>query len=113
MHGMNATTGKPLEGDAHLSQSIGDILSTPIGTRIGLRDYGSDLPDLIDQPANRAGALRLYAAAALAIARWEPRIALIRVGIAATATPGAFAMLVEGRRTDTPGSTRLTIPVRA
>jgi phage baseplate assembly protein W len=114
MLGMSRTTGKALGGDAHLAQSIGDILTTPIGSRVGRRDYGSLLPELIDQPMNPAGRIRLFAATAMAIARWEPRIRLTRVSLTG-AVDGAFALLLEGQRTDSsqPNSfTRLTIPVR-
>ena len=52
MIGMSRETGTALDGNAHLAQSIGDILSTPLGARVMRRDYGSDLPDLIDRPLN-------------------------------------------------------------
>lgn len=113
MIGMDARTGKHLEGDAHLAQSVGDILSTPIGTRCGRRDYGSLLPELVDQPANPALKLRLYAATALALLRWEPRIAVQRVAIVQR-VPGVVDVTVEGARTDQPQRnlrTRLTVPV--
>lgn len=115
MIGMNASTGKALEGDAHLAQSIGDILSTPIGTRTMRRDYGSLLFELIDAPFNPATRLRLYAAVAIALARWEPRIRLTRVGIAAGADVGEAVIEIEGARTDAaqPNSfARLTVPLR-
>lgn len=114
---MDRSTGKPMGGDAHLAQSIGDILSTPIGSRVMRRDYGSALFQLIDQPMNALGRLRIIAAAADAIRRWEPRIRLTRaqlVGDAATFAAGTFALMVEGQRTDDPsptGLTRLSIPL--
>ena len=37
-----------LEANAHLNQSIADILTTPIGTRVMRPDYGSNIPRLID-----------------------------------------------------------------
>jgi hypothetical protein len=52
MIGMDAVTGKPMYDTAHLSQSIGDILSTPIGSRVMRRDYGSALFELVDAPGN-------------------------------------------------------------
>lgn len=54
MNGMDATTGKPLSGDAHLAQSVADILTTPIGSRVMRRSYGSLIPSLIDAPINAA-----------------------------------------------------------
>lgn len=114
MIGMDAATGKPLTGNAHLAQSIGDILSTPIGTRVGRRDYGSNIAALIDSPMNPLGRLRLFAATADAIRRWEPRIRLTRVGLNAVAgTAGAFTVELQGQRTDdaVAGATTLSIPL--
>lgn len=113
MLGMSRTTGKPLSGVAHLAQSIGDLLSTPIGSRVIRRDYGSLLTALIDQPYNAALRIRLFAATALAIARWEPRLALTRVALDRSDT-GAFTLTLDGRRTDVPAAnslTRLTVPL--
>ena len=113
MIGMSAVTGKPLEGLDHLRQSIADILSTPIGTRVGRREYGSLLADLVDQPMNALGRMRLMAATALAIQRWEPRVTLSAVVIGQTG-PGAFSAQLAGQRTDVTGpnaSTRLTVPL--
>lgn len=53
MRGMNASTGKELEGLNHLKQSIVDILTTPIGSRVMRRDYESRLLELVDKPINR------------------------------------------------------------
>ena len=111
MIGTNALTGQPLAGDAHLEQSVGDILATPIGTRVGLRDYGSDLFDLVDAPLNALTRLRVIAATAGAIARWEPRLKLTRVLVGAGATLGQAGLQLIGVRTDQPGAGSLTIPV--
>lgn len=78
---MNATTGRSMDEVAHIQQSIGDIVGTRIGTRIKRRDYGSLVPDLIDHPGNATNQLRLMAAIAMAIARWEPRVLLTKVNI--------------------------------
>ena len=78
MRGTDATTGKPLSGIDHLRQSVADILTTPIGTRVMRRDYGSQLPGLVDAPLNGSTILDLYAATADALARWEPRFRLTR-----------------------------------
>lgn len=79
MNGMSRDTGKKLRGFDHLRQSVHDILSTPIGTRVMRRDYGSDLPGLVDRPMNAELVARLYAATAGALHRWEPRLRLRRV----------------------------------
>lgn len=113
MMGMDASTGKPLSGEAHLRQSIANILATPIGSRVARRDYGSLLPELIDQPANPANRMRLFAATALAILRWEPRLKLTGVALEPAAAAGSFRLILDGVRTDVTGTSaraRLTLP---
>ena len=51
MIGLNSHKGKRLDGLSHLHQSIRDILTTRRGTRVMRRDYGSRLPELVDNPA--------------------------------------------------------------
>jgi phage baseplate assembly protein W len=113
MRGIDATTGKAINGLAHLQQSIGDILQTPYGSRVMRRDYGSLLPYLVDQPFHPATRLRLYAATATALMRWEPRVQLSRVSMELNGTPGQVVLVLEGTRTDTPVATAvsLTIPL--
>lgn len=91
MRGTDATTGKALSGLDHLRQSVRDILTTPIGTRVMRRDYGSRLFDLIDAPMNRSTLLDIYAATAEALQRWEPRVKLLEV-VATVAEPGRVVL---------------------
>lgn len=81
MRGMSRSTGQVLDGVEHLQQSIADILTTPIGSRVMRRDYGSRLFDLIDRPVNDSWLVDCYAWTAEALLRWEPRIKLRRVSI--------------------------------
>lgn len=71
--GVNAKTGAPLTDWEHTQQSVRKILMTPIGSRVMRRDFGSELPDLIDAKMTRRNVLALYSAAAVAIQKWEPR----------------------------------------
>lgn len=115
MTGMDAETGKPLSGTPHLQQSLTDIVWTLLGTRVARRDYGSLVPELVDQPGNALGRMRMVAAIAGAIARWEPRLALTRVGFSAAGADGAFAIEIEGDRLDQPAArdpARFTLPLR-
>lgn len=100
MNGMDASTGKPLSGTAHLAQRIGDILSTPIGTRIMLRDYGSLWRELIDQPTNAATAHLLRAATALAIQTWETEFTVTKVTLSGAPAEGNLAANITGRSTE-------------
>lgn len=95
MHGLDATTGKPLSGIEHLKQSIRDILATRIGTRVMRRDYGSRVPELIDRPITPALAVELYAAVAEALDAWEPRLKLARVRVI-SASAGRITLALEG-----------------
>lgn len=102
MIGTNAATGQRLSGIEHLRQSIRDILTTPVGSRVMRREYGSRLFELVDSPMNQGTLLAIYAATAEALARWEPRFRLREV-IARVAEPGHVILdmtgeyLVEGR----------------
>jgi phage baseplate assembly protein W len=54
-------------------------------------------------------------AVAMAIARWEPRIAVSRILLDGEFAAGSAVITVIGRRTDVPQAnslTRLTIPIR-
>lgn len=85
MSGMSATTGRRLDVLSHLRQSITDILSTPLGSRVMRREYGSALPDLVDAPLDGVTVLDIIQAVAAAIARWEPRVWVKRVAVRAVA----------------------------
>jgi hypothetical protein len=82
MLGTDAQTGAPLEGVAHLRQSVADILSTPLGSRVMRRDYGSRLFELTDRPVNAGWIADAYAYTAEALDKWEPRFRLESVVLA-------------------------------
>lgn len=100
MTGLSRTTARPLDADAHLGQSIADILFTPIGSRVMRRDYGSALPSLLDAPVNGETLVDLYAAAAEALDRWEPRIRLDRVALLEADAAGRAGFALEFTRRD-------------
>ena len=79
MQGMSRESGKPLTGTQHLRQSVADILSTRKGTRVMRRDYGSNLPDLVDRPINKSTLAAIRAETVDALAKWEPRLRCERV----------------------------------
>lgn len=104
MKGLNVITGRAISGLDHLYQSIGQILSTPIASRLKRRPFGSDIPDLIDAPNNGATRTRVYAAIATALMRWEPRLTLTRVQLATDvddAGQGVQFVDIEGTTTET------------
>jgi len=95
MNGTSATDGKPLSGIQHLRQSVRDILTTPVGSRVMRRDYGSKLFSLVDAPLNRRTVVAIIAATAEAIMRWEPRLKVQRV-TASSSAPGELEVNITG-----------------
>ena len=95
MSGVSRFDGSRLTPAQHLEQSIQDILTTPKGSRVIMREYGSDLPDLIDAPMNGETLVDIFAATAEAIDRWEPRFQLERVQVTAAAA-GAVSLELTG-----------------
>ena len=94
--GISAVTGKPLTDWEHTQQSIGKILQTAIGARVMRRDFGSNLPDLVDAKMISKNILAVYSAAAEAVDRWEPRFRMRR-GAVETATPdGRITLAIQG-----------------
>lgn len=98
--GIHRATGQLLTEEAHIAQSIGDILSTPLGTRVMRESYGSLLPELIDQPQGPALDLKLIAAAFMAIIVWEPRIKPTKMSLGAASIDGRRELLLQAVRTD-------------
>lgn len=96
MTGMNRATGARLEGIDHLKQSVWDILTTPIGTRVMMREYGSEVPNVIDKPINAETIIDVFAAAADAIDRWEPRFKLRQLGIPEATAAGNVGLILKG-----------------
>lgn len=96
MRGMDANTGRALSGIDHLKQSVIDILTTPIGSRVMRRDYGSRLFELIDNPTNPETVADIVAESAQALKKWEKRIEVSRV-LVTSAQSGSVALTIEGK----------------
>ena len=90
-----AIDGRPLDGVEHLKQSIRDILTTPVGTRVMQREYGSRLFELVDRPTSDDFAIELYARTAKALLKWEPRFRLEKVRVEDIAE-GQVSLRLEG-----------------
>lgn len=93
---MSRHTAKTIGRAKHLRQSINDILTTRIGTRLHRRDYGSFLPDLVDAPVNPETQMLLIAASVHALMRNEPRLMLTNVQMSGVTAAGVD-LLIEGR----------------
>jgi len=86
--GMSRSDGTQLTELIHLRQSIVDILTTPIGSRVMRRDYGSRIYELLDAPLNSSTLMSLFAATADALGRWEPRVKIKSVSAEQGASDG-------------------------
>lgn len=108
---MSRATGRAINEDAHIRQSVSDILTTPIGSRVMRREYGSLLPELIDQPGHAATRLRLMAATVMALLRWEPRLRVTAVGLTISADGKAQVDIDATRRTGPRTGSQISIGV--
>ncbi len=78
---MNINNGKNISEINHLKQSISNILTTPIGSRVMRRDYGSNLFNKIDQPINGELIAEIYLDIVASVFTWEPRFELEQVAV--------------------------------
>ena len=108
--GMNRNTGRAITDAEHISQSVGDILRTPVGSRVMRRDYGSLLSAMIDQPQSPALELQIRVACYMAILKWEPRITLTTI-TTERQFDGQMIVNLTGQLKDTGESLSLTLPV--
>ncbi|MCF6808532.1 GPW/gp25 family protein [Thiotrichales bacterium 19S9-12] len=77
-----ANYGQKLLSDiAHVKQSICDILTTPVGSRVMRRNYGSKLFELIDQPMNQITLAKILNFTLEAIDQWESRVSVSDVKV--------------------------------
>lgn len=94
---MSRDTGLNIDDMEHLVQSVVDIVTTPIGTRVCLREYGCLLPYRIDLPINRAWVSEAYGEIAEALDRWEPRLSTETIFLDASAISlGKIGMGLDG-----------------
>lgn len=103
-------TGKLLTEIEHIKQSLADLISTPIGSRVMRRDYGTQLTNLIDQPTSEALYLKCYSTIYLAILRWEPRIEISKIFISSQ-EQGKQVLDIEGVLIQSGQDLNMSIPI--
>ncbi|WP_027390857.1 GPW/gp25 family protein [Chrysiogenes arsenatis] len=96
MKGMSAGDGSLLSGREHLYQSVRDILTTPLGSRVMRREYGSRLFELVDRPLSPALLVDMYTATAEALMHWESRLKVESVRAERVAS-GRVELMLTGR----------------
>ena len=108
---MSRYTGLSLQSEVEqIRQSIQDILTTPIGSRVMRRTYGSLLPKMIDAPFNEVTRLQLYATTATALIQWENRISLESISIEPQ-EHGKFILDLKVKVVDSNQNESLSIPL--
>ena len=102
--GMSRQDGLSIEQTDHILQSLRDILTTPIGSRVMRRDYGSLIPFLIDSPLNSYFFMQLRASVIHALMRWETRVTPVRIELLTNsqshAMQGIATLMVEYQFTE-------------
>ena len=78
---MNINNGANIPEINHLKQSISNILTTPIGSRVIRRDYGSNLFNKIDHPINGELIAEIYLDIVESLFIWESRFELDQVAV--------------------------------
>jgi phage baseplate assembly protein W len=110
MSGMDAKTGKYMRDEIeHVKQSIHDIITTPLGTCIMDKDYGSRIFDLIDSPSNEL--IDFYQAVISAIEKWEPRFKVKQVNVLAASIDDLSSIKIEIEGVYVPQQKELTVTV--
>ncbi|MFP9227891.1 GPW/gp25 family protein [Pectobacterium cacticida] len=109
--GMNPDGVGVLTDTDQLWHCVRDILTTPLASRIMRREYGSLVPDLLDAPQNATTRLQLMSACVIALARWEPRIALNAIDIQFSPT-GATDVALSGLITESMQTVRTTMTLK-
>lgn len=95
-YGMNRLTGKALAGKEHLIQSLITLLSTPLGSRVMLPEYGCGITDLVDSPITDTGKMQMRKTIFEAVTRWEPRIKIQQISAISRDVEGELTITIEG-----------------
>lgn len=67
---LDNSTGQEIELKQYIKNQIKDVLTTPIGSRVMRRDYGSSFTDLIDMPLNNRLIMQIKAEIISAITKF-------------------------------------------
>jgi phage baseplate assembly protein W len=79
--GLSKTGADSSQEEAHVFDSIKQILGTPVGSRVMRRDFGSRLHEIPFEPQDESTVSLIKHFVADAIGKWEPRVEVVRVDI--------------------------------
>ena len=94
--GLNAATGRILEGWPHVVQSLQDIFTTRFGSRVMREWYGSFVPHLMGRTISPNEVTPFFAAVTSAIEQFEPRYRVTRIQVVEVTRTGALHVFLEG-----------------
>lgn len=104
------------EGERNIQESIAVILRTDPNERVGLPRFGTGLTAFLFEPNNAATHARIAHAIDTALKRWEPRIAIERIDVAADPEASETAIATIAYRLVATGATQrvaLDVPLAA
>lgn len=97
--GMDRETGRVLAGWPHVVQSVGVILTTPVGQRVMREWFGSPVPALLGENLTPQTIWRFVQAVVVALELYEPRFKVRRVNVGGNAESirgGEFNLTILG-----------------
>lgn len=78
---IDRNTGLSISENEHIIQSLLDIATTAIGTRVMRREYGTILVPKVDAPMNAEYRMLLMSSLTMAFSQYEPRIEIRRINL--------------------------------
>src|SRR4051812_19116410 len=94
--GISRLDGSVLTDWAHCIQSIWDIITTRIGTRVMRLEYGGEVPALLDRPGNALVLASWYGAITTALIKWEPGFQISSFSLEGAGPDGHYTLLISG-----------------
>lgn len=99
-------------GETNIRESIAVILRTEPGERVGVPEFGAGLARFLFEPNNAATHARVQDAVGRALARWEPRLAVEALEMAADPADAETALLtITYRLVATAARERITLNI--
>jgi phage baseplate assembly protein W len=94
--GIDADTGRRIEGWPHVAQSLRDIFLTGFGERLMREWYGSFVLAALGRNITAEEMLPVIASITSAIEQWEPRYVVTGVEIGGTIRDGRLSLTLTG-----------------
>jgi len=94
--GIDATSGRIVNGWAHVLQSLSDIYTTGFGERVIREWYGSFVPHLLGRLITPEEVTPFFVAITSAIEQWEPRYRVSEIKVLKATRDGALHFYIDG-----------------